>query len=385
MPADARPEATRSWPTAAYTTDVAAGISRCLIGVDVEAIIIETDTAPARLLVRDIPDPVPDPADLIVEVRASALNRADLRRAASHFAGSESREGPTVGGLEMAGVVAAVGHEVRGFTVGDRVMAMTGGAWAERVRVDHRLVLPVPTGFTWAQAAATPVSFVTAHDALASAARLAPGESVLVRGASSAAGIAAVQVARALGSGPVYGTTNSAAKVPLLERLGCVGIVSGEDGVASLIRELTGGAGVEIVIDIVGAGAVQDNIDAAAIAGRIVCLGRLAGFDGRFNLDEFARKRIHMIGVTFRTRTLAERISAVTRFRKEMLPSFSSGELQPVIDRAFPFREIEEAQQYMQNNFNFGKVIIEMGRPEERRERGMSAPEEPIQACEHDG
>jgi NADPH2:quinone reductase len=328
--------------------------------VNVEAVIIESGPAPARLVVREIPDPVPGPGDLIVSVRASALNQADLRRAPTHFAGSENGEGPAVGGLEMAGVVAAAGRDVRDFAVGDRVMAMTGGSWAQLAKVHQSLVLPVPAGFSWAQAAATPISFVTAHDALASAARLARGESVLVRGASSAAGLAAIQVARVLGSGPVYGTTNSPAKIPVLERLGCHGIVSGDAGVAGAIRELTDGTGVHIVIDIVGAGTVQDNIDAAAIAGRIVCLGRLAGTEGRFNLDEFSRKRIHMIGVTFRTRTFEERVAAVTRFREEMLGGLSSGELQPVIDRSFSYREIEEAQRYMREKRNFGKVIVEM-------------------------
>lgn len=325
-----------------------------------EAIIIEADPAPARLLLREIPDPVPGPADLIVDVRASALNRADLRRAASHFATSDHRQGPPVGGLEMAGVVTALGHDVRCFSVGDRVMAMVGGAWAERVQVDYRLALPVPDSFTWAQAAATPISFITAHDALASAARLVPGESVLVRGATSAAGLATVQVARALGSGPVFGTTRGADKIPALERLGCQGLVSGPDGIAAVVRDLTGGAGVEIVIDIVGAGAVQDNIDATAVAGRIVCLGRLAGSEGSFNLDEFARKRIHMVGVTFRTRTFEERVSAVTRFRSEMLDKLSNGLIQPVIDRAFSFRELEEAQRYMRDNSSFGKIVIEI-------------------------
>jgi NADPH:quinone reductase-like Zn-dependent oxidoreductase len=328
--------------------------------VDVEAVVIEPGPGPGRLAVREIPDPVPGPGDLIVAVRASALNRADLRRAPSHFAGSENRDGPSVGGLEMAGVVAAAGPGVRDFAVGDRVMAMTGGSWAQRVRVDHRLVLPVPDSLSWAEAAATPVSFVTAHDALVSAARLARGESVLVRGASSAAGIATIQVARVLGASPVYGTTNSAAKIPALERLGCRGILSGDAGVAAVVRKLSGDAGVEIVIDIVGAGTVQDNIDAAAVAGRIVCLGRLAGPDGEFNLDEFSRKRIHMIGVTFRTRTFDERVAAVTRFREEMLGSLSSGALRPVIDRSFSFREIEQAQSYMRENRNFGKVVVEM-------------------------
>jgi NADPH:quinone reductase-like Zn-dependent oxidoreductase len=326
----------------------------------VEAIIIEADPAPARLALREVPDPVPGPADLIVDVRASALNRADLRRSASHFAVSDDRQRPPVGGLEMAGVVTALGQDVRGFSAGDRVMAMAGGAWAERVQVDYRLALPVPDRFTWAQAAATPISFITAHDALASAAGLRPGESVLVRGATSAAGLAVVQVARALGSGPVFGTTRGADKLSALERLGCHPMVPGPAGLAAAIRDLTGGPGVDIVIDIVGAGAVQDNIDALKVTGRIVCVGRLAGSEGTFNLDEFARKRIHMVGVTFRTRTFDERVSAVTRFRSEMLDKLSVGVIEPVIDSAFSFREIEAAQRYMRDNSTFGKIIIEI-------------------------
>lgn len=165
--------------------------------------------------------------------------------------------------------MAAAGPGVHDFAVGDRVIAMTGGSWAQRVRVDHRLVLPVP-------------------------------------------------------------------------------------------GNLSGDAGVDIVIDIIGARTVQDNTDAAAVAGRVVCLGRLAGPDREFNLDEFPRKRIQMIGVTFRTRLFDVRVAAVTRFREEMLGSLSSGALRPVIDRSFSFREIEQAQPYMRENHNFRKVVVEI-------------------------
>ena len=241
-------------------------------------------------------------------------------------------------------------------------MAMTGGAWAQLAKVHQSLAMPVPACLSWAQAAATPISFVTAHDALASAARLAPGESVLVRGASSAAGLAAIQVARY--SVPARYTGPRIARPRFPSSSGWAVAESCPARTAwRIIRQLTGAAGVEVVIDIVGAGSVQDNIDAAAVKGRIVCLGGLAGTEGRFNLDEFSRKRIQMIGVTFRTRTFEERAVAVTRFREEMLGSLSSGELQPVIDRSFSFREIEEAQRYMREKRNFGKVIVEMEPP----------------------
>lgn len=323
-----------------------------------QAIVIEGGPEATHLQQRDVATPQPGPADLVVDVRASALNRADLRRAASHYAGSESQQGPAVGGLEMAGEVTAIGTAVSGFAPGDRVMAMTGASWAQQVRLDHRLAIPVPSGMTWREAAAVPVSFVTAHDALVSAAGLRPGESVLVRGASSAAGLAAIQVARELGAAVVLGTTNSPAKLDLLESLGCQPLLADAGPVAGVVRDRTEGRGVDIVIDIVGAGTVQDNIDAATITGRIVCLGRLGGTEGTFNLDEFSRKRIHMKGVTFRTRSFDERVAAVTLFREQMLPMLASGVLRPVIDRAFAFTEVNEAQTYMRENRNFGKVII---------------------------
>jgi len=324
------------------------------------AVVIVSENGGSGLQLQTVPEPEFGPDDLLVDVHAAAVNRADLRRATTHFASSEGGPAVAIGGLEMAGEVAAVGEAVEGFTVGDRVMAMAGRAWAEQVAVDHRLAVPVPRSFGWAEAGATPISFITAHDALVSAAGLEPGETVLVRGASSAAGLAAVQVARALGAVRVFATTNSAAKLDALAELGAEPLDSSTGPLSPAIETMTDGRGVDVVIDIVGAGVVQDNIDAAAVKGRIVCLGRLAGTEGSFNLDEFSRKRIRMIGVTFRTRTLEERTAVVSRFRDEMLPLLESQAVKPVIDCTFPLAEIERAEQYVRDNQSFGKVVIEV-------------------------
>jgi NADPH2:quinone reductase len=324
------------------------------------AVVIVSENGASGLRLQDVPEPEFGSNDLLVDVHAAAVNRADLRRASTHFAGSES--GPTlaIGGLEMAGEVAAVGEAVSGFSVGDRVMAMVGRAWAEQVAVDHRLVVPVPRPFSWTEAGATPISFITAHDALVSAASLERGETVLVRGAGSAAGLATVQVARELGAARVFATTGSAAKLDALADLGAEPLDSSCGPLAPTIEAMTDGRGVDIVIDIVGAGVVQDNIDAAAVTGRIVCLGRLAGIEGAFNLDEFSRKRIRMIGVTFRTRTLEERTAVVSRFREGMLPLLESQAMRPIIDCTFPRADVERAEQYVRDNRSFGKVVIEV-------------------------
>lgn len=324
------------------------------------AVVIVSENGGSSLQLQTVPEPDFGPNDLLVNIHAAAVNRADLRRATTHFAGSEGGPAIAIGGLEMAGEVAAVGNAVTGFSVGDRVMAMVGRAWAEQAAVDHRLALPVPLPFSWMEAGATPISFITAHDALVSAAGLEPGETVLVRGASSAAGLAAVQVARALGAARVLATTNSAAKLQTLAELGAEPLDSSVGMLAPAIADMTDGRGVDIVIDIVGAGVVQDNIDSAAVTGRIVCLGRLAGSEGSLNLDELSRKRIRMIGVTFRTRTLEERIAVVSRFRDEMLPLLESQAVRPVIDCTFPLADIECAEQYVRDNRSFGKVVIEV-------------------------
>lgn len=341
----------------------------------------------ARYELAEVPEPSPGPDDLLVAVRASAINQADLRYAASHFAASEpgqaqpgagrtepgqAQPGP-VGGLEMAGEVVALGERVAGFAVGDRVMAMTGRAWAELVAVDHRLAVPVPAGFGWPDAGATPVSFITAHDCVTAAAAIQPGESLLVQGATTAAGLAVVQIASRAGARPILGTTSSPAKAEQLRRLGCdIPLVRGREGagerrddVARAVRSATADRGADVVVDILGGGALRENIDAAAVRGRIICLGRVAGTRGELDLDEFARKRIQMTGVTFRTRTADERRAVVARFIAGLLPALEAGEIRPVTDRCFDWSQVAEAEAYLRTDrggTRSGKVVLQVSR-----------------------
>ncbi len=260
----------------------------------------------------------------------------------------------------MAGDVVAVGAQVSGVAVGDRVMAMTGGSWAEQVAFDHRLAVPVPDRFDWHQAAATPISFITAHDALSRAARLVRGESVLIQGATSSAGLAATQLAVAMGASQVFATSTSPKKLAQLRERGGIPIDASSEDVAARVQQETHGRGVDVVIDVVGQGAVQQNIDAAAVRGRIVCLGRLAGVNGTFNLDEFSRKQITMVGVTFRTRTSEERFEVVRRFGEEVVPLLSTGAVRPVVDRSFPMTALQDAEDYMRASQGLGKILIDV-------------------------
>ncbi|MGH3401186.1 MAG: zinc-binding dehydrogenase [Streptosporangiaceae bacterium] len=313
----------------------------------------------ARYTLAEVPEPTAGPADLLVEVHASAINQADLRHARTHFAASERESGPAIAGLEMAGVVIALGERVTGFAVGDRVMAMTGRAWAERATVDYRLAVPVPDGFSWSQAAATPVSYITAHDCVTSAARLAHGESVLVQGATTAAGLAVLQVARQAGAQPILGTTSSPAKAERLRSAGCdIPVVRGSVDVADRVAAATDGHGADVVVDILGGTALMENVAAAAIQGRIICLGRVSGPRGELDLDEFARKRIRMTGVTFRTRSFEERCEVVARFVREMLPALDSRQIRPAWDRSFDWADCAEAETFLRGGTQFGKVLL---------------------------
>jgi NADPH2:quinone reductase len=327
----------------------------------VKAITIAAKADGPRYVLGDAPEPVPGPADLLVEVHASAFNQADLRYATTHFATSEQASGPAIGGLEMAGEVIATGAEVTGFAAGDRVMAMTGRAWAERVAVDHRLTVPVPAGFGWPDAAATPVSYITAHDCVVSAAQVQPGESLLVQGATAAAGLAVLQIARFAGARPILGTTSRQAKAERLRGLGCdVAIVRGSTDVAETVRSATGGRGADVVVDILGGAALLENIAAAAVLGRVICLGRVSGTRGELDLDEFARKRIQMTGITFRTRSFEERCAVVARFISELLPALQDGDVRPVWDRSFDWADCASAERFLRSGNQFGKVLLSM-------------------------
>ncbi len=327
-----------------------------------KAVVIDESRAERPLIYTDVPDPRPGPTDLLVVVRAAALNRADLRRAATNFASSERRGAAAIAGLELAGEVIATGAEVKGFGAGDRIMAMAGGAYAELATIDYRLAIPVPASFAWTQAAATPITFVTAYDALMSAAEFKPGESVLVQGASTGVGIAAIQLAKMAGARTVYGTAGAEGKLQRIAELGCdVPIDYHTQNFVDVIRERTQDVGVDVVLDLVGSTTAQGNIDSAAIRGRIICVGRVAGVDATINLDEFARKRIRMIGVTFRTRSLEERTEVMRRFTQEIVPTLDRGMVRSVIDSVFPLAEASAAQERMRANKHFGKIILHVG------------------------
>jgi NADPH2:quinone reductase len=310
---------------------------------------------------REVPDPQLQSGQLLIRVKASAVNRADLYQRMGSYptAVAGSANALTIGGIECAGEVAGLGAGVRGFTAGDRVMSMCFGGYAEYVVIDHRIAVHVPERLSWQEAAAIPVSYMTEDDAIVTNARLQPGESVLINAASSGVGVAAVQIAKLFGAKPIIGVSGDSSK---LERLKAFGLDHGvnyrAENFADSVLTLTGGTGVDIVIDHVGASQFQDNVRCMALRGRLVSVGRLGGNNAEINLDFLALRRLQLIGVTFRTRTMEERAEIARRFTVDVLPALADGRLRPVLDRDFPLREALAAQEYLASNAQLGKVTL---------------------------
>ncbi len=307
---------------------------------------------------REIPVPSPAAGEALIAIRAAGTNRGELiQRPLLRSSNPALR--PMRAGIEFAGEIAALGEGVSGWHMGERVMGRGAGCYAEFTVVNQRVLMRIPDGMNFAEAAAIPNVFVTAHDAIVSAAAVDAGESVMVTAAPSGVGTAALQIARLLKAKPVIATTRSASKIDALRMLGAdeVADVSSADWLNHIL-EMTHKNSVDAIIDQVGGPMLADNIRLLAIKGRLVSVGRNAGRVGECDLDEVARKRASIIGVTFRTRSAEEALQRSERFAAQMLDAFSDNQLKPVLDRTFPFDRLADAHAYMLSDAQIGKIVL---------------------------
>jgi NADPH:quinone reductase len=309
-----------------------------------------------------VPDPTPGAGELLVQVRAAGLNRADLAtRAGTHVVGASAPQKPFVAGAELAGTVVAVGAGVERWREGDAVMAQ-GAGYAELAVVDQELAMAVPPALSWEEAGALPVALLTMHDAIATKGRLARGETVLVHAATSGVGTVGVALAAHLGAGRVLATSRTAAKFATLhDHLGTlpcpvVDIDTSGGDFAAAVLEATEGRGADVIVDNVGSAVLAGNVAAAALRARIVQVGRLGGRTGELDLDELARKQVSLIGVTFRTRTREERVEIV-RLCLEGLGEHLD-RYRPRVERTFPLDDAAEAQDFLAGNTHVGKLVL---------------------------
>ncbi|HLV60173.1 MAG TPA: NAD(P)H-quinone oxidoreductase [Fredinandcohnia sp.] len=304
----------------------------------------------------DVEPRPPGHGEILVRVEAAGLNRADLLQRRGLYPAPPDAPAD-VPGLEYAGVVEAAGPGA-GWEAGDRVMGIVGGgAMATHVTVSGREAMPIPEGMPAADAAAIPEVFLTAYDALFVQGELRLGETVLVHAVGSGVGTAALQLVRAAGA-TCIGTSRTEQK---LERCRALGLDVGlrTDGrFADEVKRHTGGRGVDLVLDLVGASYLEENLAAVATRGRLVCVGLLGGAKASLPLGTLLQKRVRLVGTVLRSRPPEEKASLTQRFAREVLPLFVQGRLRPVVDTVLPFERVTEAHRLLESNRTFGKIVL---------------------------
>jgi NADPH2:quinone reductase len=308
-----------------------------------KALWIARHGGPEVLEIRDVPEPAAGPDEVLVRVRASGLNRADLlqRRGLYPPPPGVPAEIP---GLELAGEVEACGARVTSLRPGDRVMAIVAGAGqAEYCALHGRMALPIPGEMSFEDAAAIPEAFLTAYDALFARGRLRPGETVLIHAAASGVGLAAAAIAAASGA-KVIALTRSEEKRRRLADLGY-----------DTTRPTSG---VDVVIDFVGASTWAQNLEVLAPKGRLVLVGTMSGSKVEAELSPIMRKRLTIVGTVLRSRPIEEKIALTREFSRTILPLIAGGRIRPVVDRVLPLSRAADAHGAMERNENFGKIVL---------------------------
>ncbi|MFJ9644350.1 NAD(P)H-quinone oxidoreductase [Streptomyces sp. NPDC101206] len=323
------------------------------------AISIEQPGGPEALVWAEAPDPVPGEGEVLVDVAASAVNRADvLQRQGFYNPPPGASPHP---GLECSGRISAVGPGVSGWAVGDEVCALlSGGGYAERVAVPAGQLLPVPEGVDLVTAAALPEAACTVWSNLFMVAHVRPGETVLVHGGSSGIGTMAIQLAKAVGA-TVAVTAGGPEKLARCKELGADVLIDyREQDFVAEVRAATGGAGADVILDIIGAKYLARNVDALAVNGRLAVIGLQGGVKAELNLGTLLSKRAAIAGTTLRARPQAEKAAIVAAVREHVWPLVAAGRIRPVVHAVYPVREVAEAHRTMESSRHVGKLLLTM-------------------------
>jgi tumor protein p53-inducible protein 3 len=324
----------------------------------VRAIVFDQPGGPSVLGLRDVADPQPGLGEVVIDVHATALNRADLLQRRGSYPPPPGAS--QVLGLECAGVISALGPGTSLAARGDAVMALLpGGGYAEKVVVHERLTLPIPEGLDFTQAAAIPEAFLTAQEVLVGAARLSPSETVLIHAAAGGVGSAAIQLAHVL-SARVLATAGSAAKCEFARSLGALAINYRDEKFEERVLEITNQHGADVIVDFIGASYADRHARCLASGGRQVLVGLLGGAKANVDFGRLLARRQSLIGVVMRTRTLADKVAIVEYFRRHFLALFTDGKLRPLVDSVLPLAEAQRAHERMEANQNLGKIVLEV-------------------------
>ncbi|MGB5545214.1 MAG: NAD(P)H-quinone oxidoreductase [Polyangiales bacterium] len=322
-----------------------------------KAIRIREPGGPEVLELGEIELSEPGSSQVLVEVAAAGLNRADCLQRRGFYPAPPGVPGD-VPGLEFAGLVESVGDAVSEWKRGDRVMGIVGGgAMATRLLTENAELMPVPSELSLEQAAAVPEVFLTAYDAIVLQGGLRSGQTVLLHAVASGVGTAAIQIASALGASSV-GTSRTADKLPRCAALGLTHAVLAEDGQFADAVLAAVPKGVEVILDTVGAAYLSQNVKVIAKQGRIIVIGLMGGVKAELALGALLAKRASIHGSVLRSRSATEKAELTKSFREEMLGRFASNELKPIIDGVLPMSEVQAAHQRMDSNETFGKLVL---------------------------
>lgn len=323
------------------------------------AVVLRSHGGPESLTIEDIPDPQGGPDEVVVRVRATALNRADLLQTMGMYPNPRPAAFD-IPGLEFAGTVEAIGDRVTMWQTGDEVMGIeAGGAYAEKIATHERQLMRVPESVGLADAAAIPEVFLTAWDALVLQGGLTSGRWALVHAGASGVGTASIQIAKAIGAR--IAVTCSTGKMELCRSLGADLVLERSpsnwlDEARAVVPD-----GFDTILDVVGGEEIDRNLQSVAVRGRIVQVGLMGGGNVAVNVGLLMGRRATWIGTTLRVRPIEEKVAVTRRFAAEILPLFDSGVLKPVIDSRYPFDRIADAHRQMLANANAGKIMIDIG------------------------
>jgi len=322
------------------------------------AVVLRSHSGPESLTIEDVAEPVGGPEDVIVRVRATALNRADLLQVMGLYPNPKPAA-LEIPGLEFSGTVRSVGERVTMWKPGDEVMGIeAGGAYAELIATHERQLMKVPGSVDIADAAAIPEVFLTAWDALVLQGGLTSGRWALMHAGASGVGTAGIQIAKAIGAR--IAVTCSVAKMDVCRSLGADLVF--ERSPADWLAEARAAVpdGFDTILDVIGGEEIDRNLQAVALKGHIVQVGLMGGGTVPVNVGALMGRRATWIGTTLRARPIEEKIAVTRRFAAEMLPLFDTGQLRPVIDSRYPFDQVADAHRHMAANANAGKIMIDV-------------------------
>ena len=309
--------------------------------------------------IKDLPNPEPTSEQVLVKVKSCGLNRSDLLETQGQSFGHTGGDTKIIGG-EFAGEIVELGEGVEDLKVGDKVMCRGGSGWAEYAVANHKRAIKFnPEQISWEQAASIQGNLQTMHDAIVTNGKFITGQSVFIQGASSGVGIIGLQIAKALGASLVLGSSTNQNKLSKLSSYGAdILIDTSKENWLDKVLDVTEGKGVDVLIDMLSGDFVNKNMEATKINGHLINIGRLAGMNGNFNYDLHAKRRLHYVGTTGRTRSVEENLDVARVANKDLWDHVIDGKIRHVIFKTFRLNEASDALNIMNENRHFGKLVL---------------------------